>query len=906
MVHRKVLEALAVLSFVALVAQASPDMPPETLKALVKENWHRNITDADFFGSFKNGGWEKRPMLDYASSSKLKGVEAAAKAGDHDQAGRELLAYFQAQNLNLWPKPMGWNKDRVELWKDNIFGFDQQEHLVAVFDLQEVSAIYTLAVTASLKRGAVTFELMARHKNGAVSYVASRKSDSPPTMEVEFRDGTTTSLKAAADTFIRAGKFSQENYGRAKTLEVCDSGLEVGRPFDDGTRRALITFDLSKIDLPKVKKAELKLKAWSSEPGQKMILWHSSPTIVDEAKDTWNTSLGYIYSWEGLPQGMDWWNPPKGAHSQFPDWVQRLFWFNDMVAMAVNTDDFEDGKTTLRLIRSCVGSFPSGRFNSELDAGQRAMYFARLLPYLFKSKACTPRDCVELLKFVVRDSTLLYLNGSKLVRDNMDNMGMGLIAGMLSTSVAFPELADSKLWKDDADARFAKLLPRLVLKDGAYTEHTFGYPFGVLGLMVDQLELYKQTHSKAPEALWNKSHELARYLMLCSLPDGILPDWGEGSAKNSSNPAIQRAAQTFDDPELLWWATKGKTGHEPELKTVSFPEAKIGVLRDSWKPDANVLFVSSRVGGGHYHVDQNAIVLYAYGRIQLNDTGMSSYSGRHPAFDWQRHQTKSHSTVEVDEKGFPRLEKLNKDFGWNQEGPCGSSVFTAAQASLFEGWAGGYPNVRHERRVLSLKEAGIYFVADLLKPNDGKSHIYDQCWHISPVNQFKTEAETCRVWTADDKAANLEIMPLYPQKLQLLVRNGFNAVPLMDTTYPSFRQVVSGNAEFLTILAPTRPGVPARSLRARLLATPNGTHCAEIATVQGRGVFLIAYAKAPVKAGTIETDGRCAYVQFGQSGKVLWSVLAGGTTLKVDGAETLFESMAPLSPPSLPTQPTSL
>jgi hypothetical protein len=893
--------ALAVLVCGVLTLRASPNMPPEVLKVFVKENWHRVITDADFFGSFTNGDWKQKPMLDYAFSPQLKKVEVAAKAGDYEQAASDLLRYFQTRDFNLWPKPTGWNKGRVELWKDNIFGFDQQEHLVTVCALPREPGFITLDIGQNLRRGTTAFELMGRHKNGVVSYVASRKSDTPPTLELQFKDGTTSSIKASADTYIRAGKFGKDNYGTVKTLEVCDSGLEVGKPFDDGTRRALIAFDLAAIDQMKVKQAKLRLKAWSSASGQELMLFHSVPTVVDEAKDTWATYIGYIYSWEGLPGGVDWWNPPKGAHGLFYNWVQRLIWFDGMAAMAVNTDDLEGEKTTMRLIRSFADSFPKqNRFNGDLDAGDRVKYFAHLLPYLFKIKACTPRDCVELLKFVVRDNTMLYLNESKLVRSNDDNMGMGLLASQVIGSVGFPELVDSKLWKDDAITRLPRLFDHLVLKDGAYCEHTFGYPFGVLGLMLDLLDLFKQTNLKAPESLPKKSRDLARYLMFNSFPDGTLPDWGEGTAKNSSAEAVRRAAKVFNDPELLWWVSQGKSGHEPAATTVSFPDAKIGVIRDSWKPDAKVLFISSRVGGGHYHVDQNALVLYAYGRNLLNDTGMSSYSGHHPAFDWQRHQTKSHNTVEVDEKGFPRLEKINKNFGWNQEGPCGSSVSMAAKATLFAGWAGGYLNVRHERRVLSLKENGIYFVADLLKPNDGKSHIYDQCWHIYPTISFKTEEQTCQVWTQDDKEANLEIMPLYPPKLQLLVRKGFNAQPLMDTKYPSFRQEVSGIAEFLTILAPSRPGMPTKSLKATLLATPPNVRGVEIFMATGRGVFLISYTHAPVKVDAIETDGSCAYVQFDEKGNVLWSVLAGGNMLKVEGRNLPFELMAPLAPPALP------
>jgi hypothetical protein len=406
---------------------------------------------------------------------------------------------------------------------------------------------------------------------------------------------------------------------------------------------------------------------------------------------------------------------------------------------------------------------------------------------------------------------------------------------------------------------------------------------------------------KAPDTLAPKAHQLARYLMFCSLPDGTPPNWGEGTAKSSvTAPVIKRAGQFFHDPELQWWVSKGKKGHAPNVTHVIYPDARIAVLRDSWTPDANVLFFSPRVGGGHYHMDQNSLVLYAYGKKLLNDTGMTSYASRHPHFDWQRHQTKSHNTVEVDERGYPRLKKTDTSY---EEGPCSSTVFISKHAELLEGWADGYPNVRHRRTIVSIQEAGIYFVADLLTPNDGKSHIYDQSWHIYPLNTYESDAKTCQVWTTNDKAANLEIKPLYPQNLELLLRKGFNAVPLTETVYPSFRQKTSGNAEFLTLLAPTRPGVPVKGLKARLLDATDGARAAEVVTAEGRGIFVISTtAEGRIKAGSVETDARCVYVQFDRDGKVKWAVRKGGRLLKVAGDKIAAEELKVLGPPALPVE----
>ena len=139
--------------------------------------------------------------------------------------------------------------------------------------------------------------------------------------------------------------------------------------------------------------------------------------------------------------------------------------------------------------------------------------------------------------------------------------------------------------------------------------------------------------------------------------------------------------------------------------------------------------------------------------------------------------------------------------------------------------------------------------------------------------------------------------------MELLLRKGFNAVPLTETVYPSFRQKTSGNAEFLTLLAPTRPGVPVKGLKARLLDATDGARAAEVVTAEGRGIFVIrTTAEGRIKAGSVETDARCVYVQFDRDGKVKWAVRKGGRLLKVAGDKIAAEELKVLGPPALPVE----
>lgn len=884
--------------------QASSEISPEELKAMYNTNVRRVISDAEFFGSFKEGIWVHEPMLKYDHDPKLKVVKAAAQSADYETASIELLAYFQNKFERPPIKPKPQKPLRVAMWQDLIFGFDQQLSVIDEFAIDQDAKEHVIDIenTKIFANGLTTLMFMGRHKNGMLSYIASRDSQTPPVLELILNDGTTVKLEAVGDTHIRAGKFSDQNYGNAINLEVCNSGLEIGKAYDDNTRRAFLAFDLTKTDFKTIKRARLKIHSWSIEDQQKMLLFHVRPTALNEQKMTWDNNIGYIYSWEGLPGGVDW-DRPERAHGQFPNWTQRLYWGTKMAQWASRSNDREEERMTLDLFNDFITDYTSFAdvlnywMRDEMNAAGRIDYGYQL-PTLLSLKACTPRDCVELLKSYTRDCDTLYINASRLTRGNTGNMGMTLMSSLIIGAVAFPELANSEAWLNDALDRLSANLKNMVLSDGAYVEHTFGYPFGVLTQMVDMLELLQEHDINPPEVLAKKTHQLARYLMLCAFPDGYNVKWGEGPGKHTkTTQPIIRAARYFKDPEMLWWVNNGYIGHAPKVTDVSYPEARIAVLRSSWEPEANVLFFAPRVGGGHYHVDQNSLALYAHGQKLLNDTGMSSYASQHPHFDWQRHQTRSHNTVEIDEKGYPRFDKtINPE----EEGPCYSNVYTSSKATLADGWAEGYPDIRHARKIFFHKQAGIYIVADLMTPEDEMSHTYDQCWHIYPLHTYESDPETCKVWTTNTDGPNIEILPVYPQKLELLLRKGFNAHPLTDTMYPSFRQKLSGNAEFITILAPRPAQTKAMDLRPKNLDSSEGSRAIEIITNEGRGIFITSATQAPVVVKNIKTDASTAFVQFDKNDEVLWAVRNGGNMLEVNGRTIESEVMSLLSYPALP------
>jgi len=131
--------------------------------------------------------------------------------------------------------------------------------------------------------------------------------------------------------------------------------------------------------------------------------------------------------------------------------------------------------------------------------------------------------------------------------------------------------------------------------------------------------------------------------------------------------------------------------------------------------------------------------------------------------------------------------------------------------------------------------------------------------------------------------------------------SSFNALPLTDTIYPSFRQKTMGKAEFIAILQPTPAGSPPKNLNARMVEASDGAQALRVTTSEGDGLLIFSAADMPVTVdGAVKTDARSAFVQFDSEGEVKWAARVGGTMLEVKGKPVPTEPVQELSAPALP------
>jgi len=251
-------------------------------------------------------------------------------------------------------------------------------------------------------------------------------------------------------------------------------------------------------------------------------------------------------------------------------------------------------------------------------------------------------------------------------------------------------------------------------------------------------------------------------------------------------------------------------------------------------------FDFGHVGYRHAHQDALNVMLWTYGRPILIDPGLSNYDSSLPMVNYGM-DTFSHNTVLVDNRPQRRAWYNNPaparmpyqevpGFRWNTTAradsaaglydgayglPGPSDAYPYSAGSNFrQGW--GFP-ARHYRRILYVRP-DIFLVADTLIPQDALIHEYDVRWHLDTVNR-RIDKNGFNIVTEDADLPNLELVPLFPEGLDVTVTSGqvspeilgWNAGDPLDpipSTTVQHRKVGANIVQFLTLLLPLDRGVP--------------------------------------------------------------------------------------------------
>jgi hypothetical protein len=339
--------------------------------------------------------------------------------------------------------------------------------------------------------------------------------------------------------------------------------------------------------------------------------------------------------------------------------------------------------------------------------------------------------------------------------------------GLFTAGVLFPEFLEAREWRRVAIERLYKQLDEEVYPDGMEYELAAGYNTWVVSEFAHILELadLNNLRGELPGDYQAKLEKMFNYLLLASMPDGRIP------GLNDSGPAPVREllATGFKlFPERLdfeYVATSRQRGTAPQVTSHAFPWTGHYVMRTGWDANATYLLLDAGpFGYAHQHEDKLTFVLWAKGRQLVLDPGNFSYDQSR----WRRYvlATYGHNTVLVDGLGQARAGKRETYFWprpWQGASPPENDArwattpqYDFASGVYSDGYGPQHLDVTHTRRVLLLKDLGVFVITDTLKPGDDKEHQYQALFHLDTTEAAVTDGV---VTTQNPGQANLVITP---------------------------------------------------------------------------------------------------------------------------------------------------
>jgi hypothetical protein len=532
-----------------------------------------------------------------------------------------------------------------------------------------------------------------------------------------------------------------------------------------------------------------------------------------------------------FPDGrIDWFvNPTRNrpARAYTGEWqtqLNRMEFWGALGRSYQATGEEVYAQAFVRQLRSwtsqCLHPYGRQNFNNSawrtLDAGIRMAHTWPAAFHCFRgSPSVSDEDIIVLLKSCVEHGQYLrryHMKGNWLATE---------MAGLYTVGALFPELIAAEEWRRFAITELYRQQTVQFLSDGAQYELSPGYHWVALR---DLLSVYTRAActgrlAELPEDFARNMEAAAEYLMYLALPDGNLPKLND--SWDLSVPKLMRRLAPFypERRDFKWMATCGTEGEAPRELSRAYRSAGYFVMRSDWGKNANVLiFDGGPPGFAHVHQDKLNVVLAAYGREILYDSGGGPYEDS----PWRRYAQSSlaHNTINVDGQSQWRRRSIpGKRIKARWESTPRYDLAVADYDEAF-GETGNL-SATCVRQVVFVKP-NVFVVHDVLVPKDGNCHTYELRWHVDSVDTHVVKGDKA-LFTEDEGVPNLGIVPVLRDGLAVHVSSGQRKPEIMGwavekagrrrTTTIRHGKQADGVVHFLTLLVPLKAGIARPAIR---------------------------------------------------------------------------------------------
>lgn len=479
-----------------------------------------------------------------------------------------------------------------------------------------------------------------------------------------------------------------------------------------------------------------------------------------------------------------------------------------------------------------------------------------------------------------------------------NNWYMSMARSIYSAAVYLPEFRESLGWESFAVRSVERFLRAYMQSDGVYREPTFNYQAYVADLINTMTKVADANGRELPDAIIQAADWIADVLFATRKPDLEAALIGDTPNTDAGMSAIRTTGERNSWSDFTWIGSGRTEGRPPTLGSTLYP-ISFAVQRSGWDADAQYMLINnhnSSYTASHRHPDDLSLVMSAYGRPLIVDSGVGDYSAT-PTNDWMRRTTEAHNTIEVD--GKPQAPGVARTMSlWR----------SSAGLDVYRGQAMGYQPVAHDRVVYFVKP-GFWVVSDDLT-GDTAGHDYRQLWHFpgDPVTVDRTTGvATVGFDTVPGAAptAGVQLVPVSPSGVDVTasvhddgaVRVGEEVLTGVD--YLSYDWSATGPTGLDTIVFPGAAG-PAPSVTSTRIELPGVDHSVatamEIDLPDATGRFYLSREATPSSRefGAAATDAETAYLERAAGGGLTRYALTRGSSL-VDEGDTVVDASGVVS-----------
>lgn len=315
-----------------------------------------------------------------------------------------------------------------------------------------------------------------------------------------------------------------------------------------------------------------------------------------------------------------------------------------------------------------------------------------------------------------------------------NNHGLYQALGQLAAAQRFIELPKMREYAALASRRLEQMIREHFFESGVHNEHSPGYHYMLLGTFVGARNSGVLQNFYFVQML-ERMEEVLTWMLL---PDSTTAPIGDTDVVSVwRRPAL---AEAYDNRELRYLLSGGKTGVEPRGGVRAYPDAGYAFARmkgadGGWGYMAQIAGFHSRM---HKQADDLAFLWWDRGRNVLVDPGRYAFSGKttkdtalfQDGFwyaDPRRihvETTRAHNTVGIDGRNFQRVGVK----------PYGSALVQAVEndgLAVFESFTTHFETVDH-RRLLVMKPGEFLLAVDWLNDAAGVEHDFAQHFHLAP------------------------------------------------------------------------------------------------------------------------------------------------------------------------------